>query len=335
MSERHVGAISVQNGGVMAIHLLTGDDDSILRTAVTDVVKRLVGDGDRSMMVDEFDGDEYELRLVVDAAQTPPFLTDKRVVVARAVGRFTSDELAPLKRYLEQPLDTTDLVLVGGGGTIPKGVVDAIKKVGTVVDTAPPKRAKERTGWLSDHVAATGLRVEPGALARLGEWLGEEAGRVEGLVSTLKATYGTERRLAFADIEPFLGEAGGVPPWEFTEAIDAGDTTKAVVLLGRMIHGGGRHPLQIMAILHGHYGNLAKLDGTGARTEHDAMAATGMRSAFPAKKVLQTYRRLGGAQVRRAYDLLAQADLDLRGGRDLDPVLVMEVLVARLSRLHR
>jgi hypothetical protein len=31
--------------------------------------------------------------------------------------------------------------------------------------------------------------------------------------------------------------------------------------------------------------------------------------------------------------LLAEADLDLRGDTDLDPETVMEVLVARLSRL--
>ena len=37
-------------------------------------------------MVDDFDGEEYELRSVVDAAQTAPFLTDTRIVVARGVG---------------------------------------------------------------------------------------------------------------------------------------------------------------------------------------------------------------------------------------------------------
>ena len=52
-----------------------------------------MGDDDRSLLVDEFDGEDYELRLVVDAAQTPPFLTDRRIVVARDIGRFTAEEL--------------------------------------------------------------------------------------------------------------------------------------------------------------------------------------------------------------------------------------------------
>jgi DNA polymerase III subunit delta len=126
-----------------------------------------------------------------------------------------------------------------------------------------------------------------------------------------------------------------VPPWDFTDAIDAGNTTKALTLLGRMMHGGGRHPLQIMAIVHSHYANIAKLDGADARSEQDAMAATGIKSRSRPRRRSRTT----GASARRrrgeAIELLAQADLDLRGAKDLDPELVMEVLVARLSKLRR
>jgi len=319
----------------MAIHLLTGDDESILRSAVHELVDELVGAGDRSMMVDEFEGDEYELRLVVDAAQTPPFLTDKRVVVARDVGRFTADEVGPLVAYMENPLDSSDLVLVAGGGRVAKKLQDAAKAAGTVVNTAPPSRAKDRQGWVSDHVAAAGVRMKPDAVAQLGQWLGEDAGRLDGILATLTSTYGDDHVLTFAEVEPFLGDAGGVPPWDFTDAIDAGDTSKALVLLGRMMHAGGRHPLQLMSILHSHYANLARLDGVEARSEQDVMAATGIKSPFPAKKAMANFRRLGPRGVHRAVELLARADLDLRGAKDLDPELVMEVLVARLARLRR
>jgi len=318
----------------MAIHLLTGDDESILRSAVHDLVDELVGDSDRSMMVDEFDGEEYELRLVVDAAQTPPFLTDKRVVVARDIGRFNTDEVVALVNYLDNPLDTSDLVLVAGGGRIAKKLTDAAKSAGAVVNTSPPSRAKDRQGWIGEQISAAGLRIKPDAAAQLGRWLGEDAGRLDGVLATLKSTFGADHALTFPEIEPFLGEAGGVPPWDFTDALDAGDTTKALTLLGRMMHGGGRHPLQIMSILHTHYSNLAKLDGLDVRSEQDVMAATGIKSPYPAKKALANYRRLGPASTKRAVELVAQADLDLRGAKDLAPDLVMDVLVARLSKLR-
>src|SRR6476620_1834393 len=112
----------------MAVHLLTGDDESILRSKEHDLMAHLVGDDDRSLLVDEFDGDDYELRSVVDAAQTLPFLTDRRIVVARDIGRFGADELTPLVGYLADPLETTQLVLVAGGGRMPKSLLEAITR---------------------------------------------------------------------------------------------------------------------------------------------------------------------------------------------------------------
>jgi DNA polymerase-3 subunit delta len=319
----------------MATHLLTGDDESVLRHAVVDVVDGLVAGGDRSMMVDEFDGDDYEVRAVVDAAQTPPFLTDRRVVIARNVGRFDADQLTAMLNYLADPLDSTDLVLVAGGGKLVKKLADAVKAVGIVTNTSPPTRAKDLQGWVGDQVAAAGLRMKPDAVARLAQWLGEDVGRLDGIIATLRSTYGDAVTMTASDVEPFMGDAGGVPPWDLTDAVDAGNTAVALTLLTRMTHGGGRHPLQVMSILHSHYGAIARLDGVDARTEQDAMAATGIKSPYPAKKALQNYRRLGGAAVKRAFELLAQADLDLRGVRDLEADLVMEVLVARLSKLRR
>ncbi len=318
----------------MGLYLITGDDESLLLSGATELIHRLVGSGDRSLMVDDFDGDEYELRVAVDAAQTPPFLTEKRVVVARGVGRFNAEDVAPLVAYVDHPLDSTDLVLVGGGGRMAKALTDALKRNGVhVVDTAPPTRTKDRSGWIEQQFAASGLRIDSAALNALGAWMGEDAGRLQGVVETLVSTYGTERKLTKVDIEPFLGEAGGVPPWDLTDAIDRGDTTVALTLLQRMTGSGDRHPLQVMAILHGHYTKLLRLDGADARTEAAAAAVLGIKPGFPAKKAMEQYRRLGTNGATRAIELLAQSDLDLRGAKDWPESLVMEVLVARLSKL--
>ena len=318
----------------MSVHLLTGEDESILRTKVLDLVHLLVADGERSLMVDEFDGEEYEIRVVVDAAQTMPFLTDKRIVLARNIGRFSADELTPLIGYLASPLDSTDLVMVAGGGRLTKKLTDAVSAAGGhTVNTNPPSRPADRQAWVRTRAEERGLRLDGPAAARIAEQLGEDVGRLEGILGIVRSTYGEGQRISVADVEPFLGEAGGVPPWDFTDAIDSGQTAKALTLMGRMIHAGERHPLQVMAILHGHYGKLARLDGVDARSEDDAAAAIGIKPGFPAKKALANYRRLGGSGIRKAVQLLAKADLDLRGDTDLPPEIVMEVLVARLSRL--
>ena len=46
-------------------------------------------------------------------------------------------------------------------------------------------------------------------------------------------------------------------------------------------------------------------------------------------------RRLGHDRIVRPIDLLAEADLDLRGGKAWPDHLVLEVLVARLATMSR
>jgi len=316
----------------MAIHLITGDDESLVLSAVTELVHRLVGTEDRTLMVDDFSGDDYELRAVVDAAQTMPFLTDKRLVVARDIGRFTADDVSPLVAYLNDPLPSTDLVMVAGGGRMAKSLTDAAKKAGgTTTNTTPPTSKRDRSMWIEEQVAGAGMMLDSSALALIAGWMGEEPGRLSGVLETLQSTYGNDRKLSAGDVEPFLGDSGSVPPWDLTDAIDRGDTTAALSMLARMIS--SRHPLQVMATLHSHYVRLLKLDGAEANTEQAVADVLGIKAGFPARKALDQYRRLSSGGVARAIDLLAQADLDLRGQRDLPEELVMEVLVARLSRL--
>lgn len=319
----------------MAVHLLTGDDESILRSAVATLVQDLVDGGDRALMVDEFDDDEYTVGALVDAAQTAPFLTEKRVVVAREAGRFETAELEPLIGYLADPLDTTELVIEWGSGRRAKAFNDALSKAGaTIVSTSPPNRAKDRVAWVSDEAAKAGVRLNGAAAQRLATHLGENVSDLDGILRTLSSTFGSGVSVGPELVEPFLGDAGGVPPWDLTDAIDAGKTEVALTLLGRMLGAGDRHPLQVMAILQGHYVKLATLDGSGVRTEAEAASALGIKPGFPARKALELSRRMGSTAIRRAIELLAAADLDLRGGSELDDRLVMEILVARLSRLR-
>ena len=77
---------------------------------------------------------------------------------------------------------------------------------------------------------------------------------------------------------------------------------------------------------------MMRLDGRDVQSAEAAAQILGGK-AFTAGKVLDQYKKLGSSKVAQAVSLLAQADVDLRGGKDWPPELVMEVLIARLSRL--
>ncbi len=316
-------------------YLVKGGDPSLVAQAAHSLVEGLVAGGDPSMMVEEFGGpgvDQFDVGAVIDACTTPPFLVDRRVVVVREAGQITAADAKRLAAYLADPLPTTALVLVAGGGTVNQALSKAVSAAGEVVDTAVGI-GRARTQWLADHLKGGPVRLDGPAQTRLGEHLGSDMGRLAGLLDTLAAAYGRGATVTAAELEPFLGEAGALAPWDLTDAVDAGRTAPALEVLHRMLSAGESHPLVILATLHKHYRQMLRLDGSGATSAEQAAALLGSKSVFPAKKALAQANRLGSARIARAVQLLAEADLDLRGTTGMSGESVMEVLVARLSRL--
>ncbi len=329
---------------LVPIHIVRGSDEILLAEAVQTLVADLVGTDDRSLILDEYAGADYELAAAVDAAQTPPLFTDRRIVVMRQAGRFSkAADVGPLVQYLADPLPTSVIVLVweiAPGqqrlSAIPKKLAEAVTASGgkvTVTDVASGRGARD--DWWSDQLSASAVSLDGRAVTLLRDHIGEDFGEVPALLRRLEAAYDAGANVTVDQLQPFLGGAGSVPPWELTDTIDRGDARGAIDALHRMLGSGERHPLQIMASLQSHYLRIAKLDGAGARNERDAATALGIKgSTFPARKALDVSSTLGREGTKRAITLLAEADLTLRGGGVAWPgELVLEVLVARLARL--
>jgi DNA polymerase-3 subunit delta len=317
------------------VYLLQGDDPSLLSEELRRLIVTLVGGDDQALAVEDIGGDDLDVGAVLDACLTPPFFTDRRVIVVRDVGRFGDDAIARLSDYLTQPLETSHLVLVAGGGRTSQKLANAVKKAGAVVSASTPT-GRARTAWLAERLRDAPIDLDRAAADLVGEHLGEDLGRLSSLLGALTSAYGDGARLSVDDVAPFLGEAGGVAPWDLTDAIDRGDIPVALDALHRMLAAGGRHPLVVMATLQRHFTSMLKLDGAGVTSEKEAAGVLGLRgSTFPAKKAMSQARRLGWAGISEAVQLLAEADLDLRGARAWPDTLVVDVLVARLCRLSR
>ncbi len=331
-----------------AIYVLRGDDDVLLADTVRELVHALVGSGDRTLMVEELDGPRYEndngdyhIGPLVDAAQTPPFLTDRRIVVGRQAGIFsTNDTVAPLVEYLADPLDSTSLVLVWEksprtgakfSNRLPTKLVDAVKKAGGVVVDTGAGAGKARSEWLDDALKNAPVKLDASARTLIEERIGDDAGLLVGLLATLEGAFGPGAKVSAEALSPYLGQEGGAKPWDLTDAIDNGDITRSLDVLQRML-GTGQHPLQIMAALTNHYVRMLTLDGAGVADEKGAAEILGIKgSTFPAKKALAQSRKLGSERLVEFLGLLAQADLDLKGAKAWPAELVAEVLVARLA----
>lgn len=314
--------------------LVDGTDPTLVAEAVGNLIDDLVGDSDRTLAVEDFGGGEVDLAAVADGCATPPFLVERRIVVVRDVGRFTTDELAPLLGYLDDPLDTTTLVLVAGQGATAAKVTAVVKAKGHVLGAKVD--SKQAGDWMKSRLRDAPVTLDAQAAALMKDHFGEDVSRLVPLLEVLAAAFGEGAKLNGTDIEPYLGDAGSVTPWTFTDAIDAGRTEDALSAMRRMLRAGDRHPLEVFAMIRSHVVARMRVDGPAIRTEAEAAAALGIasgRSTYPAKKALQATRRWGSEGVAQAVALVADAEVDLKGASAWPGDAVLEVLVARLCRL--
>ena len=160
----------------MTIYLITGDDESLVLEELGTRVHELIGDGDRSLMLDDYDAEkstveevDAAVRAAVDAANTLALFTERRVVVLRHINVPKVDGLQPLVAYLASPVAATDIIFTATGA-VAKSVLDAIKKAGgSTVATTVSQKPKERELWFREQLELAGLRLDPHAISAINE----------------------------------------------------------------------------------------------------------------------------------------------------------------------
>jgi DNA polymerase-3 subunit delta len=340
---------------VSATYLVKGTDPALRDRVVDDLVTELLGGDDPTLALEEItipgranvgddndapagaEGRDVAVAAILNAAGSPPFMTEHRIVVVRDAGALTAGDVDPVVRYLADPLDTTILVFVAGGGTIPPALTKKLKEV-KAQERAPESEKTDKVLIAAAHEAGVLLTADAAQL--VSQHLGEDAGRVAALVDVLAAAGDQGQTLGVDDVRPYLGEAGAVPSYLLTNAIEAGDPATALEVLHRLLTVSSpqqpkpMHPLQVMGMLNGYYRRILRVDDPSLRSPADAVVALGGKvKEFPARKALNQARALGSGGIRQAFDALFQADLDLKGARGIPEQAVMEVLVVRLARL--
>jgi DNA polymerase-3 subunit delta len=312
--------------------------------AVHNVVGTALGDLDPSVALEDFtakdvtSSSEPVTARVLEALNTPPFLVPRRVVVVRDAHSLVADEVALLLDWMHNPAPSVVLVLAIVGNKAHK----LVKGADEVVEVNVGSRSAERVSFVESKLSEYRVTIDHGTAQKVADQVGDDVARVDALARTLQSIYGSAP-LNFSHIEPYLGDAGDVPEWDLTDAIDSGNAATALVVARRMLDSKGRAGLQIVNMLQRHYLRMAKLEGSGVRGADDAAALLGIRT-FPATKSLQMSQRLGTERISTAVHWITNADIALKGGvsyggkdlntdMDVTELTVIEILVARLAKM--
>jgi len=212
-------------------HAVCGGEIFLRRRAVADLTHRVLGNADRSLALNEYDGSDAGTSLagVLDDLRTLPFLSERRLVVVREADAFITKYRQELEDYLDSPSPTGVLLL--DCKTLPSNtrLYKKIAAVGEVVDCKPMKAAAV-PGWLIEHCRATcNKKLDARAAALLCDQIGVNLGLLDAEIQKLALYVGERTTIAADDVEKLTGRCREEEIWGILSAIAAGNRAKALV----------------------------------------------------------------------------------------------------------
>jgi len=289
--------------------------------AIERVVARYLDPDAKDMAYSAYFADETEPAEIVSEAETLPFLSERRIVVVRRAERYVAESACkPLLAYIDNPCESTLLLLVAESIDKRCKFYRACDTAGGVV-TCPQLQDGEVKLWIREEVKLRGKKIQPVAVDALFGRAGKRLGDVNNAIQVVCNFVGARTDIGAEDVETACADVAEEQVWTLTDAIAASDTNAAVRALRDLLDM-GMNEFQIM-------GSVNWL----LKTAH-AIAANSpglsRLNKFVVRKTTPLARKFGPEKIRRAFSLCMDTEILLRSTH-VDRALALELLVVKLA----
>ncbi|MFY9588710.1 MAG: DNA polymerase III subunit delta [Actinomycetota bacterium] len=262
---------------------------------------------------------------IANALETGSLFDAGRLVIIRDGDAAKEPSLTVMARWAESPTPDTKLVVLTSTPTGTKRVVKALSQFAEVKtpDDVPPWEAH---GWIVKRARALGRKMTAEAGKALVEALGTDLRELNGAVEQLVATTPDEETIGVNDVATqFRGIESRIH--EFVDALFDRDRMQALRRL-RALLSQDEPPILIVASIAAQLRILAMLSSGERRPASAVAKELGIREGA-VKRAMRRSRNFSPAELRRAYRLVADADLAFKSEDD-DP-MVLELLVDEIA----
>jgi DNA polymerase III subunit delta len=315
--------------GAPAVYILHGDDDLAIAEFLARLTDKLGDPATAQLNRLEVVGDQADFAAVEAACMAVPFLSPRRLVIVRPLGKFATP-LSRLTDLLERVPSTTGLVLVEPKGlTNDAGLIQwaAANSGRAYLRSFEPPRGGALLRWIHTRAEQLGGQIQPEAAALLAESVDGEARTASQELAKLLDYVDRARPVTAADVDLLTPVHGQADIFAMVDALGQRDGRRAMEHLHRLI--AHQEPRYIFAMVIRQFRLLIL-----AREALDAGQSPrqSLRLApFVADKIARQAVNFPLTQLEAIYHDLLDIDLaSKRGQLDLD--VALDSLVAGLTR---
>ncbi len=312
--------MSSELAGLKPVYLIYGAEELLLEQAVNRLRAKLSGatDADMEFNLDVFDGENAEASQVIAAANTLPFMSERRLVILRNADKMATDGLNQIADYAGNPNPDTSLVLVATKIAKNMRVYKAIDALGGAAEyKAPAKRDYPRT--VVDMFAARGRKLGLEGAEVLVRAVGYDLRRLSVEIEKVIAFTGEERTLSRHDVEQVMSTTAPTSVFDFLDAIGSRDCRSALKLLANLLgEGESIHGIHAMTVRHVRslLSIRAILDRPDGAHSPDAIAKEVGLIPWQARNLVRQAQRFSGNELVDALRGCAAAEEQMKTSRD-------------------
>lgn len=269
-----------------------------------------------------------EVERLVPALQSGSLFGGRRGIAVVDAQNLQKAETEILKGLLEGLDPETVVVVLVSSGALPAAIGKLTKAEGTV-HSVKKMRERDAIEWMREASRERRVKIDAAAAAALVQRFGSD---VAALGQALDQLAAVQEPITPELIAARFRNRPDEPMWHFADAIADGDTGGALRRLADFLTHG--HPLQLLAFLEG---DLKRRSLAASAPDIDTFAewVGGSPDHYPTKKAWWARRSASPADLRRALDAVARADISLKTMPEATHRLTMERLTVALTRWYR
>lgn len=320
---------SARSGQWRPVHVLVGSEAFLVDRLTRLLKKATVGDGPRGFNDDVFHGQGISMKRVVGAARTLPMMAGARFVLVRDLDDAPAAELDVLAEYVAAPSPTTCLVVTAEKIDGRSKLAKAAKASGSWV-TVEPLKGPLLERFALGEVKRRKHTIDGRAAGALLDAVGNDLAALEDAVERLTLYVGGGP-IDVAAVEAVVARVRVESVWALVDAVALRRTKVAIEAAGSLL-ANREPPLKILSLLTRQLRMIARFKAAiaaGANPTKATQAAGAL--PFKTRDLETSARKFSDADLVRAFAILADADVALKGSKR-DEDIVLEETVLALAR---
>ncbi len=329
----------VKKGTIGDAYLMEGVEEYIKQQALERLKEKLLPAGLEEMNLTELTDPDADA--LIAAAETLPFMGEKRLVVVRECGLLTAGKKAEDEKkvkaitdYVNNISPSTCLVFyVKGKADGRKKLYTLLKKKNVIIDFATMSDGEAVT-WASRTMQRMGKQLDRPTAEKLVFTVGRDAALLRQEMEKLASYLAQRDVVAEEDIDAVCTRSSEYTVFQMVDAQVAGNNQQAFALLRDVLRS-GEDRIMVLAMLLRQYRILyhmrCMLD---EKTPQQSQAQLLGIPPFAVARTQQQARRFEKSRLRQAYDMLLDYEQAIKSGK-VPPDACAENALLRLEEILR